>query len=111
MKYNASPTSCETFSFGEVEDYTVNITSTARIDEGDGALSFNLFPNPVKGDILNISNLEMPSTYRIFNLMGQELGRGKIENENIYVGDLKTGAYLIEVSNGTATTTKRFLKE
>lgn len=27
MKYNGIPTSCETFDFGEVEDYTVNITS------------------------------------------------------------------------------------
>ncbi|MCK4761635.1 MAG: PKD domain-containing protein [Candidatus Aminicenantes bacterium] len=26
MKYNAAPTSCETFTYGEVEDYTVNIT-------------------------------------------------------------------------------------
>jgi hypothetical protein len=29
MKYNAVPTSCETFSYGEVEDYTVNITAAA----------------------------------------------------------------------------------
>ncbi len=28
MKYNGVPTSCETFSYGEVEDYTVNITAT-----------------------------------------------------------------------------------
>lgn len=27
MKYNAVPTSCEVFSFGEVEDYTVNLTT------------------------------------------------------------------------------------
>ena len=27
MKYNATATSCETFSYGEVEDYTVNITA------------------------------------------------------------------------------------
>lgn len=27
MKYNAIPTSCETFSYGEVEDYSVNITA------------------------------------------------------------------------------------
>lgn len=27
MKYNASPTSCESFDFGEVEDYTINIIS------------------------------------------------------------------------------------
>jgi len=26
MKYNGSPTSCETFTYGEVEDYTVNIS-------------------------------------------------------------------------------------
>jgi PKD repeat protein/beta-lactamase superfamily II metal-dependent hydrolase len=31
MKYNAAPTSCETFSYGEVEDYTVTIsTSTTQ---------------------------------------------------------------------------------
>ncbi|WP_047549486.1 GEVED domain-containing protein [Psychroserpens sp. Hel_I_66] len=27
MKYNGTPTSCETFDYGEVEDYTVNITT------------------------------------------------------------------------------------
>ena len=112
MKYNASPTSCEIFTDGEVEDYTVNITATARFDEENSAkISFNLYPNPVKGDVLNISNLESPSTYRIFNMMGQELGNGKIENDAIYVGGLKTGTFLIEVSNGTSTSTKRFIKE
>ncbi|MGL2962453.1 reprolysin-like metallopeptidase [Flavobacterium sp. RSB2_4_14] len=111
MKYNASPTSCETFSYGEVEDYTVNITATARIEENNTTISFNLYPNPVKGDFLNISNLEMTSNYRIFNMMGQELGKGKIENNAVFVGALKTGAYLIEVTDGTATTTKRFIKE
>merc|ERR1712054_150819 len=29
MKYNGIPTSCESFNYGEVEDYTVNITGTA----------------------------------------------------------------------------------
>ena len=112
MKYNATPTSCEVFSFGQVEDYTVNITATARIDETSSAkISFNLYPNPVKGDILKIANLESPSTYRIYNMMGQEIGSGKIENESIYVGSLKVGTFLLEVSNGTSTTTKRFIKE
>lgn len=112
MKYNGTPTSCESFSYGQVEDYTINIGTTARIEESNNTrLSFNLYPNPVKGDILNISNLESPSTYKIFNMMGQELGSGKIENESIYVGSLKTGTFLIEVSNGTSSTTKRFIKE
>ncbi len=112
MKYNGTPTSCETFTYGQVEDYTVNITATGRIEETSPArISFNLYPNPVKGDILNISNLDSPSTYRIYNIMGQELGNGKIENDSIYVGSLKTGTFLIEVSDGTSTTTKRFIKE
>ncbi|MEO5775677.1 MAG: reprolysin-like metallopeptidase [Flavobacterium sp.] len=112
MKYNATPTACESFTYGQVEDYTVNITSSVRIEEvSTTRISFNLYPNPVKGDILNIANLESPSTYRIFNMMGQELGSGKIENESIYVGSLKTGTFLIEISNGTSTLTKRFIKE
>ena len=113
MSYNSVQTSsCASFTYGQVEDYTVNITATARIAETSPArISFNLYPNPVNGDILNISNLELPSTYRIFNMMGQELGNGKIENDAIYVGSLKTGTFLIEVSNGTSTATKRFIKE
>jgi chitodextrinase len=111
MKYNASPTSCETFADGEVEDYTVNITATARIEDNATALTFNLYPNPVKGDVLNINNLDGEASFRIFNMMGQELGKGKIENNNVFVGSLKAGTYLIEVNNGTATTTKRFVKE
>jgi chitodextrinase len=112
MKYNASPTSCETFTDGEVEDYTVNITSTARIDETDIAkISFNLYPNPVKGDVLNIANLEVTSEYSIFNMMGQELGKGKIENSSVNVGSLASGTYIIQISNENGTTAKRFIKQ
>ena len=33
MKYNAIPTSCESFSYGEVEDYTVNIIASTPYNE------------------------------------------------------------------------------
>jgi chitodextrinase len=114
MRYNATPTTpCGTFDFGQVEDYTVNITSTARQEDevSKNQISFNLYPNPVKGDVLNIDNLEADSSYRIYNMMGQELGNGKIENESISVGNLAAGTYLIEVSNVNGSTTKRFIKQ
>ncbi|WP_299619254.1 GEVED domain-containing protein [uncultured Tenacibaculum sp.] len=42
MKYNGVPTSCETFTYGEVEDYTVNITSGgSNPDPGCDTLNFN----------------------------------------------------------------------
>ncbi|GAA4066539.1 zinc-dependent metalloprotease family protein [Flavobacterium cheonanense] len=113
MRYNATPTTpCGTFDFGQVEDYTVNITATARVEEAsNNQISFNLYPNPVSGDVLNISNLEADSSYRIYNMMGQELGKGKIENESINVGNLAAGTYLIEVSNANGATSKRFIKQ
>lgn len=112
MTYNAAPTSsCGSFTYGQVEDYTVNIVATARMEEDANALSFNLYPNPVKGDVLNISNLNGESMYRIFNMMGQELGKGKIENDSINVGTLTSGTYLIEVSNANGAVSKRFIKQ
>jgi chitodextrinase len=112
MRYNTTPTTpCGTFDYGQVEDYTVNITSAAREEVSNNQISFNLYPNPVKGDVVNISNLEMDSNYTIYNMMGQELGKGKIENESIYVGSLAAGTYLIEVSNTNGSSSKRFIKQ
>ncbi len=37
MKYNGIPTACETFSYGEVEDYTVNITGTTADTQAPSA--------------------------------------------------------------------------
>lgn len=47
MKYNGVPTSCETFTYGEVEDYTVNISNgvpdtTAPVITLNGASTINL---------------------------------------------------------------------
>lgn len=109
MKYNAVPTACEIFALGQVEDYTVNITATAREEESN-MLTFNLYPNPVK-EVLNISEITSVSSYRIFNMMGQEMQRGTTSGEGIEVISLAPGTYLIEVSNANSSATKRFIKQ
>lgn len=111
MKYNGVPTSCETFSYGQVEDYTINVTSTAREVETTTPLTFSLYPNPVKGDVLNISDFEGEASFRIFSALGQELGNGKVENNVINVGNLATGTYMIEVTTANGTNMKRFIKQ
>ncbi|MCW1147982.1 reprolysin-like metallopeptidase [Flavobacterium lacisediminis] len=110
MKYNGVPTSCEAFSYGQVEDYTINVTSTAREVETT-PLTFSLYPNPVKGDVLNISDFDGEASYRIFSAVGQDLGNGKVENNTISVGHLATGTYIIEVTTANGTNMKRFIKQ
>jgi chitodextrinase len=111
MRYSTTPTtSCGTFTYGQVEDYTINITATAKMN--DTSLSFNVFPNPVEGDILNISSIEKPTTYKIYNLMGQQVATGKVDNNAVFVGSLTAGTYMIEISDETTSSVaKRFIKK
>ena len=53
MKYNANATSCETFTYGEVEDYTINITagnSLRSVAKADLDVAMDVYPNPVLGN-------------------------------------------------------------
>jgi chitodextrinase len=126
MKFNFSPTACETFSNGEVEDYTINITSihtrnseevtSTKVDTNEVTeitkLDFKLYPNPVKGDNIYFSGMENNnSTYRIFNQMGQQVASGNVDNNTINVSNLMSAIYIIEVTDGKSAGTKRFIKE
>ena len=109
MKNNSLANPCEIFSYGEVEDYNVNITEFT-IKYSEEPPSIKLYPNPLIGDVINISNLKEPSNFSIFNLMGQEIKKDRIENGTIYIQYLKPGFYLIEIKDSNKTTIKTFIK-
>jgi len=119
MKYNAIPTACEAFSYGQVEDYTVNITASgAVVEESIAGLveitetsSFALYPNPVESE-LNISVSESNGyTYKIINTLGQQLSSGELYGNPIDVSKLGTGIYIIELNNGSKKIVKKFAKK
>ena len=110
MKYNAIPTACEAFPYGQVEDYTVNIVSTAK--QGvDASIVFKIYPNPVKGDELQVSNVTENSTYRILNMLGQKIADGKIINGNLSVSGISAGTYLLEVTSDGVPVVSRFIRQ
>ncbi len=111
MRYNGIPSSCGTFTAGQVEDYTINIISaTARLIESAKIQEINIYPNPVKGAVLNISSAEK-ATYRVINLLGQEVSKGKIENGAIPVSNINAGTYLLEITTNGQSVIKRFIKQ
>ncbi len=115
MKYNANPTYCETFSYGEVEDYNVVIGSGNPIQGITGETGMNnsemtVYPNPVK-TTLNISLLNVTGTdYLIYNTVGQVVGKGTF-TESVDVSLLQSGIYFIQVNSEGNKLMKRFIKE
>ena len=116
MKYNAIPAACGSYTYGQVEDYTVNITAAfaitaaSEISNNTEALSFNLYPNPVE-NMLNVSVNNTKSTYKIYNMIGQEVKSGKLIQSEIAVSNLGSGMYIFEINDGQKTMTKKFVKK
>jgi hypothetical protein len=124
MKYNAYSTPCETFTYGEVEDYTVviggsliagapptalNATGLASINDQNAYRSaLQVYPNPAQ-EHLNLdfnARTDGEVSIEIINLMGQQV---KWINTEAYQGDnayriqidgLPDGAYLIRLKAG-----------
>lgn len=109
MKYSTAPTSpCGTYTYGQVEDYTVNIMSTAKENAAivNPTKELSIYPNPVKGSTLNITNADS-SEFSIYDLSGKQISNGKISDNTVSVNALPKGVYLIKVGN----VSKKFIKE
>ena len=123
MKYNSAQTACETFSYGEVEDYTVNIgqaANTTNAEEqnygslgiSEAAFGINMYPNPAE-NILNIELLDnREATYSIYNVLGQQVLNGSLNRTaTINVSTLSDGLYIVKINDGQKELVERFIKE
>ena len=125
MKYNAEQTACETFTYGEVEDYTVNISNTvapsyttfdtvsADTTELGNEASFALqaYPNPATNFIkVNLTSKASTASYKILNTIGQLVLQGDILDGNIDISSLKKGIYLLQANDGQKDFTSKLIK-
>ena len=120
MKYNATPTSCETLTYGQVEDYTLNIVSTTPISSFAGAnisgitneaFELKLYPNPVQDMLIISSSDDTNATYRITNILGQIVKSGNMNEKEISVSNLDAGMYIFEATDKSETVSKKFVKK
>jgi hypothetical protein len=85
------------------------------IEDFKNVISFSIFPNPVTS-ILNIqfSKSLTVGNIKVFDILGKQLLNEEINSNNLTqlnVSNLSKGMYLIKVTSGENTQTKRFIKQ
>jgi hypothetical protein len=110
MKYNAVPTSCESFTYGEVEDYTVNIGAASAENLGQNLDNdiVVVYPTPAKaGQNINLRSNKAGQAYTIMSALGNVVMKGKVKDANVQINTstLGKGLYILRVGK----TTRKFL--
>ena len=81
-------------------------------DEFDSEEDFMLFPNPVKGNELNVKlRTDGSLTYRVLNINGRQVMKGKLSQNKINVSDLQSGLYFLELNDGEEPMVKKFVRQ
>ncbi len=118
---DAATTSCQAFTYGEVEDYTINITtffagltqSSDVISNNDNAeLALSLSPNPAT-DILKFNVNADITSIKLYALNGAEVNEISINTEEkmIDISKMNKGMFLVRMETSKGNISKRFIKE
>jgi hypothetical protein len=108
MKFDAAPTPCETFDYGEVEDYCVRLETRSRKDSTGQSVSepspdqgAELFPNPATDRVqLRLERVPKEGSYFVLHdALGRKVMQEAVErtHHSFDVSDLSEGTYFYRI--------------
>jgi hypothetical protein len=109
MSDASATTSCNSYSYGETEDYTVSITGGAALTAG---LTLEVYPNPATDAVRLVlpGNAETTSVV-LTDIRGVRMSGASYSNGTLNVSGLAKGMYTLSVSDGQKVFHQRFVKQ
>lgn len=120
MKYGSHATACETFEYGEVEDYSINVIGGSNLLAFEESNQLELFPNPTSDWLVikNIPRLEIKDqgNLTVYNLLGNVVWQKSLnqidesQEISLNIESWPPGQYILSRNQGNLNTQHKFLK-
>ena len=105
---------------GQLNDWAINICTEQPLSVNDYEFEgFALFPNPNNGSFtVNLNSISQnPVTLEVFDIRGRSIYRNVYNNvsgqfsEEVNLNNVKSGMYLVNVTDGQRKVTKKIIVE
>ena len=108
--YSAAPPACGSTTFGQVEDYTIQVNDAAAATINADKNKLSVYPNPFQ-DVLKISDIKGVKSISVSDVSGRQVKNLKPSAE-MNLSDLKTGLYIVtlQMEDGTIQSFKAIKK-
>lgn len=92
--------------FDNINFNAVELLNTTSFLDND----FVLYPNPVRNGLVNINTKSnVPFDVSVFDVLGKQVISKTISNNALNVSSLKSGIYLVQVTQNNTTSTKKLI--